>query len=103
MGLKERNVLGNAGRIISKYILRKQWGLDWIDQALVRVKWRDEPWRSITCGEFLDRLRKYWLLNSAACSSNVLGGSPLARAAFDLRVFSYYVNNTEFFLSKKLT
>jgi len=46
----------------------------------------------VTCGEFLDQLRKYWLLNSAACSCSALGtvlvGSALARVAFDLRVFS---------------
>jgi hypothetical protein len=28
LGLKERNVLENVGRIILKYVLRKQWELE---------------------------------------------------------------------------
>lgn len=99
--LKERNVLENVGRIILKiHVKEGVRSMNWIDLAVDRVKWRDEPLRSVPCEEFLDQPRKYWLLTSVAWNftvlCSVLSGSVLARAAFDLHVYSQHVNNMEF-------
>jgi hypothetical protein len=58
--LRERDHWGNPGvdgRMILSWIFRKCGGMNWIDLALDRARWRacgNETSGSIKCGEFLD-------------------------------------------------